>query len=161
MRLICPNCQQAVSIPESDAGKTTSCPNCEHSFLAPQLYSLPAFEPSAPALPATPPAGAASTPTVATAPPGESHADSAPAAAPPFPEGYSKFRSCKLNRRVCEWLVPICMTLMFILTFFRWVGFYPGGNPAYTQNPWQMMIGSMSVNPVAEKVFLKEKELNE
>ena len=42
MRLICPNCQKPVTVPDSDAGKSTKCPECGQSFPAPELYSMAA-----------------------------------------------------------------------------------------------------------------------
>jgi len=49
---------------------------------------------------------------------------------------------------------------VFLLTFFKWVGFYPAGYSAYTQNAWQALFADISVDPVSEKEFHKEKELN-
>jgi hypothetical protein len=44
--------------------------------------------------------------------------------------------------------------LIFILTFFTWVGSFPGGVGVYTQNAWQVFYGGSSVDPVyKEKIF--------
>jgi hypothetical protein len=41
-----------------------------------------------------------------------------------------------ISDRVLRWVVPACAVLIFILTLFPWVGIYPGGVPALTQNAW-------------------------
>jgi hypothetical protein len=178
MRLICPNCQQAVTIPDSDAGKTVTCPNCAHAFPAPQLYSTPAYEPSVPLPPPPAPSYTPALPLAvktepATAPTTSANGSAAPPppptttpaadtpAHPVTPEGYAHLRSVALSRKVCEWLVPACLTLIFLLTFFKWVGLYPAGYAAYTQNAWQALFGSMSVDPVSEKSLHLEKDFDE
>jgi len=173
MRLLCPNCQRAITIPDSDAGKSIACPLCSHSFAAPQLYTAPSFDqPLPPPIPAparppqaesqAPVSSTALTPVVAPpAPEPEPTSSPQPAAGHSLPEGYVKLVSMPLSHSVCEWLVPACLSLIFILTFFRWVGFFPAGYPAYTQNPWQAMFGDMSVDPVAEEVFKVEKPLSD
>jgi hypothetical protein len=168
MRLLCPNCQQAITIPETEAGKTAACPLCSQSFTAPQLYAPPPFE-SLPAqsstaalpvaAPPAPPPLPVAAPLPGPTPAPEPTAQPAPGST--LPEGYHKLWSLPLSRDLCHWLVPICLTLVFVLTFFPWIGFYPAGYPAYTQNPWQAMFGDMSVNPVGEKVFGQEQYLNE
>src|SRR6266852_3940564 len=61
MRLICPNCQQSVAVADTEAGKPIACPQCAHSFEAPQMYAAPPIEPlpgpprPPPALPPAPP----------------------------------------------------------------------------------------------------------
>jgi hypothetical protein len=157
MRLICPNCQQTVTIADSEAGKTIACPQCAHSFAAPQMYVPPPVEPlpgpalaPPPAAPATAEAIPAAAPDAATMPPAHALAT---------PEGYTRLHTHALNHKVCEWIVPISFTLVFFLSFFKWFGFYPAGYSAYTQNAWQALFATMSVDPVSEKLFHKEKEL--
>ncbi|MCE9530607.1 MAG: hypothetical protein K8T89_05685 [Planctomycetes bacterium] len=75
--------------------------------------------------------------------------------------GYSRFHTVALNRAVCEWLAPICFSLIFILSFFNWAGLYPAGYGAYTQNCWQALGALMSVDPVSEIEFRMEGPLNE
>ncbi len=67
-----------------------------------------------------------------------------------------------LDRKICSWLAPICLSIIFILTFFKWVGLYPAGYSAISQNAWQALVADISVDPVfEEKIFHKEKELND
>jgi hypothetical protein len=164
MRLMCPNCQQAITVSEAEAGKTIACPLCAQSFPAPQLYTPPSFEQPLPplAVPTLPPPQDEPAPPVpASTPEAISAAQSASAPISPELHGCTKIYSMPLSRRVCEVLVPASLTLIFLLTFFRWIGFYPAGYAAYTQNPWQAMFGDMSVDPVSDKVFGKETELKE
>ena len=168
MRLICPNCQQAITVPETVSGASVVCTNCSHSFTAPELYSLaPVEQPattSKPSLQTSAPESVPSGPRAAgneTSPASASKAEPAPAKdGLVAKEGLLKTRSIPLNRTLFEWLAPYCLVLIFLLTFFKWAGFYPAGYAAYTQNPWQAMIGDMSVDPVSEKVLGKEEETN-
>jgi len=43
--------------------------------------------------------------------------------------------------RVLPWIAPVCLLVVFVLLFFNWVGLYPGGVPAVTQNAWQIAFG--------------------
>jgi predicted Zn finger-like uncharacterized protein len=159
MRLICPNCQQSFTIADAEAGRTVTCPQCATSFGAPQTYVAPPIEPLV-ALPSPPPAAppalnnapTAATPVIKAA---------TPSSSAPQIEGYAHVHSALLNHQVCRWLAPVALTLVFFLSFFNWFGFYPAGYAAYTQNAWQALFATMSVDPVAEKVFDKEKELNQ
>jgi hypothetical protein len=78
-----------------------------------------------------------------------------------MPEGYGHFHSLALRRDVCAWLLPACMTLIFLLSFFKWVGLYPAGYAAYTQNAWQALFGGLSVDPVSEKYLGLEKPIDD
>jgi hypothetical protein len=158
MRVICPNCQQTMTVADSEAGKMIACTQCAHSFQAPQMFMAPpapdlppvVVKPVAETVSAeTKPSAAASTPAAPTSPssPGTIH---------------SHQHYLVLNRKICAWLAPICLSIVFLLTFFKWVGFYPAGYSAYSQNAWQALFADISVDPVFEKkVFHKEKELNE
>ena len=42
MRLLCPFCQRAITVPDADAGKAVPCPLCGQTFAAPELYAPPA-----------------------------------------------------------------------------------------------------------------------
>src|SRR5438876_6865989 len=66
MRLLCPYCQKAITVPDSEAGKAVNCPECNQQFAAPQLYTPTSY--SSPA---------AEPPTASTVP-------------PPVPETYVK-----------------------------------------------------------------------
>ncbi len=169
MRQICPNCQQSVTIPDNEAGKTVPCPACQQPFAIPALFTPTVFEPPpplpAPSIPAieAPTISTAPEPTTTATPSTTEEVPSAPpsAAAPSLPEGYTQICSLPLRRAVCHWLSPVCLTLIFILTFFNWVGMYPAGYAAYTQNGWQALFADMSADPVSEKEWKMEGQLNE
>jgi hypothetical protein len=64
-----------------------------------------------------------------------------------------------LSANVLGWVPAACFTLVFLLTFFTWVGMYPGGYRAYTQNGWEAAFGSLDSNNFAEEFLKLEKEL--
>jgi hypothetical protein len=168
MRQICPNCQQSVTVADSDAGKTVPCPACQQPFAIPALFAAQVFEPPpAPPAPTSPPAAppksSEAAPPTSTEPPVNSEAAAVPpiVALPVTPEGYRKLCSIALSRVVCHWLAPICLTFCFFLTFFNWVGSYPAGYAAYTQNGWQALIADLSVDPVSEKEMKMGGPLNQ
>ncbi len=55
----------------------------------------------------------------------------------------------------------ICLTLALVLTFFKWTGSFPAGYAAYTQNAWQALFGTMSADPVSDKLFEMEATLKD
>jgi Na+-transporting methylmalonyl-CoA/oxaloacetate decarboxylase gamma subunit len=170
MRLLCPFCQKAITVPDSEAGKAVNCPECGQQFAAPQLYA-----------PASPGGDVVTTPTPPVQPPrpsemfppaGSYQRDRdqfapAPPELPTLPpaelelSGYSSMKSLALDPKVLRWVPPVGLTLVFFLTFLPWVGMYPAGYSAYTQNAWQCAFAGFSYDPVAELEFKAEKFLNE
>jgi len=65
-----------------------------------------------------------------------------------------------LNPSVLRWIPPVFLVLVFLLTFFSWVGAYPGGYGIYTQNAWQAIGKGYSVDPVGEGVFHLSPEID-
>ena len=157
MNLMCPNCQKMLTVPEEFAGQLMKCPLCTGTFTVPGLPSaappsapqpepdtysihpedatLPPPPPEEPALPMHEPLPPLPSATTATSPP------ASPAPLPslsPLPtDGYRRTASLSINPRVLPWVAPVCLVLVFFLLFFNWVGIYPGGVPAVTQNSWQ------------------------
>jgi hypothetical protein len=78
---------------------------------------------------------------------------------PPAPTGYEHEFVFGLNHLVVPWIAPACLALVFFLWFFPWVGLYPGDYSAYTQTPFQAIVGSFSFDPVAEKVMKMEEQI--
>jgi hypothetical protein len=198
MNLLCPNCQQPLSVEEQYAGQLMKCPKCGGNFTVPalpQAAPVPSLAPEpAPAAPAPAPAhdedhGGSSTyglkPDVHTPPPHdparpplelpsqrtatvpppprpplptseprrvteEYPAPPPPAAPGPSREGYHRTASLSLNPEVLTWLPPVALVLAFVLSFFPWVGRFPGGHSVDTQNAWQAAFGGHSVDPVYE-----------
>jgi hypothetical protein len=157
MRLLCPFCQKAITVPDSEAGKAVNCPECGQQFAAPQLYT-PAPSAGTGAKPAGSPPPVPETyvtdrPADVTHLPGQARVDQELA-------GYERIASAPLERRWVRWVPPAALTLVFVLTFFSWDGMYPGGYPAYTQNAWQCLFGSVSNDPVAEEEFKQKEDLD-
>jgi hypothetical protein len=159
MRLLCPFCQKAITVPDSEAGKAVNCPECGQQFAAPQLYTpatSTAPPPAPPAAPVEPPESATPTPVHETyvTPPdlGHTHATEPPDLPAMERElsGYGRMLSLPLDAKWIRWLPAAAFFLVFVLTFFPWNGLYPAGYPAYTQNAWQGVLGWISAEPVAD-----------
>lgn len=81
MELLCPSCQQRLSIPDQYAGQLMKCPLCNNTFTAPSLQTIPAAPAAASPPPAPPP------PPPAPAPPPPAPAPLGPAQLPAIMEG--------------------------------------------------------------------------
>ena len=176
MRVTCPSCSDTVEIPDSESGRAVNCPTCGDAFQAPVVFDMPPPTPAAPPVvppPPPPPLPLAeeeepppTTPmmpspyTAATPPPPPEPAIPMPfpepkpepeQPAPPPPPRVSsgaRERGISLDLKVIQWVPAACFGLIFLLTFMSWVGLYPAGYPAYTQNAWQAAFGSFSVGQV-------------
>jgi len=60
------------------------------------------------------------------------------------PPGYSRSISFTLSSLILDWIPIGCLLTALILSFFTWVGAYPGGYPAYTQSAWQILAADIS-----------------
>jgi hypothetical protein len=85
----------------------------------------------------------------------ETGPEAVPELAPPpaEPGGYRHAIPIWFSPRVLQWIVPVCLILVFLLTFFRWVGVYPGGVPLITQSAWQAAFNSYSADVDLEKAM--------
>jgi hypothetical protein len=163
MRLLCPFCQKAIAVPDSDAGKAVHCPECGQQFAAPQLFTpapTPMPEPIPFEKPATPPAVP------------ETYVHDQPTATKPLelPEvpkpdrelsGFAHMSSFPLEPRVIRWIPAGALFLAFLLTFFSWDGLFPAGYPAYTQSAWGALFAGMSYDSVAEDELKLKDDLNQ
>jgi hypothetical protein len=167
MNLMCPNCQKMLTVPEQYAGQLMKCPLCAGTFTVPGLPpSMPASAPAPPPPPAPDTYALHQEPAAPPppAPPPPAPASRAPAPEPPLvepiapkqpagttsPGGYARTMTLTLNPVVIPWIAPVCLVLVLILSFFSWVGYYPGGYGVVTQNGLQFL----SVDPVyARKVL--------
>jgi hypothetical protein len=59
----------------------------------------------------------------------------------------------KVSTRFLRWLVPVCLILIFLLSFFPWVGAYPSGHGLFFQNGWYTAFGSWSYDSSVDKVL--------
>jgi hypothetical protein len=53
-----------------------------------------------------------------------------------------------ISPRVVPWIAPAALAVVFVLSFFPWVGMYPGGLSVYTQSAWEAAFGSYWDDPV-------------
>lgn len=153
MRLLCPFCQKAISVPDSEAGQTVACTECGQQFAAPQLYTPPpALAEAAPAPPPKPVAP----PVPETYVPHRNDPEPADPGLPDLPapdrelSGYARMVSVPLDPRVIRLVPPAALFLALVLTLFPWNGLYPAGYPAFTQNAWQGLLGWMFRDEVAD-----------
>ncbi|MBO0700206.1 MAG: hypothetical protein J2P46_17535, partial [Zavarzinella sp.] len=155
MRLLCPFCQKAITVPDSEAGKAVPCPECGKEFAAPQLPTPYQPAGNGPRSPAPSP------------PVPETYLHEQPTAVTQLPQieqelsGYERMVSAALDRKWLRWVAPAALTLVFLLTFFSWDGMFPAGYGAYTQNAWQALFGRVSADAVAEAEFNKKADLDE
>src|SRR5439155_1505119 len=114
------------------------CPLCNNTFTVPPLPDAPSLAPSPPpspppAPPPPPAAGAAEVypladehspplPTLTAEPPPVPVRTPAPPPPPPVVGDYTKTRSIVISPRVVPWIAPIALVVLFLLTFFPWLG---------------------------------------
>src|SRR5262245_42985773 len=170
MRLLCPFCQKAITVQDSEAGKAVNCPECGQQFAAPQPYA-PVVSGGDASMTSAPPVQPP--PPSEMFPPAGSYARDrdrlipAPPELPTLPQpdvemsGYSRMKSLALDPKILRWVPPGALTLAFFLTFLPWVGMYPAGYSAYTQNAWQCAFAGLSWDPVAESWMKASADLKD
>lgn len=137
MELLCPHCMKRVTFPDDKAGQVLNCPLCSGVFAAPSLAPAPVRQPPAP--PPPPPAPPQwSEPVPASQVPAQPEpAVHHPAPEPlPPPADYSRERAFRLRPDVLVALPPVCLFLIFVLSFFTWHGL-----PGLSLNLWQLGFG--------------------
>ena len=72
--------------------------------------------------------------------------------ATPTPEGYHRKYTIWFSPRVLQYVAPVCLFVVFVLTFFAWTGIYPGGVPDAWQNAWQGAFAGYSTDPDAASI---------
>ena len=177
MNLLCPNCQKPLTVAEQYAGQPMRCPLCAGTFTVPALPQTPpppSPPPPAPAetyafkdpvAPPPPPPGLnfESAPPVPKPPasftgappsgPPPAYTDEQPTfPATPTPEGYHRKYTAWFSPRVLQYVAPVCLLVVFVLTFFAWTGVYPGGVPDAWQNAWQAAFAGYSTDPDAASI---------
>lgn len=95
--------------------------------------------------PASPPPGTQLEPRLPPQPP-----------VPPAPAGYTRSFGLSLSPRALAWVPAVCLTIIFILTFFPWVGSYVGGTAVYSQSAWQAMTGGYHQNYALEDLMKRQ-----
>jgi hypothetical protein len=149
MKLVCPSCMKNVEVPETALGTDFPCLVCGSKIPVPKNYA-----PSVAVPPVTPPAPAA---PPGLAPPPLPTSNS-PASAPSVSlGGNSNELGFSLSPSWMGWITPACLTVAFVLTFFTWVGSYPGGHRLFSQSAWGALRGDISPNTIGIK-DLDEKE---
>jgi hypothetical protein len=166
MRLLCPYCQKAITVPDSEAGKAVNCPECHQQFAAPQLYApAPVAPPPAISPPASGPPVPPPVPETYVKEGSEPWPPPESVALPELPapdremSGFKRMVSLPLDPQVIRWIPAGALFLAFVLTFFSWNGLYPGGHSAYTQNAWQALFGVVSKDEVADDLLKMNDDL--
>jgi hypothetical protein len=62
------------------------------------------------------------------------------------PAGYANTCAMTFSPAVIQYIPAVSLFLIFVLSFFTWVGIYPGGIPAATQGPWSAAFGMLTVD---------------
>jgi hypothetical protein len=154
MRLICPNCQKPVTIPDTTGGPTP-CPNCNQPITPPALTG--AAIDAAPAPPPPTPIRAGSVSDGLRQGPSMT----LPAPTSPTASTGKPWLHLTLRREVAHWLAPGALIVALILSFFTWDAVAPNGNRIYTQIGWQAGFGGgFTTDLVGERVMKAETELN-
>ncbi len=158
MKQLCPACMKSVEVPETAAGTDYPCPVCGSMIPVPANYtpSVASPPPPTPVAPPPPPADRPPPPPGLAPPPGT--LTTAPPAPPMDPSDFKEW-GVTLSPRLLEWLPAISLSLVFILTFFSWIGSYPGGHRLFTQNAWEALAGDHTPNSVPAELEDVEKKL--
>jgi hypothetical protein len=137
VKQLCPECLKTVEVPDTAAGTDFPCPVCGSPIAVPKNYA-PSVAPAPPMVVDRPP------PPPGLAPPGGTPT------LPPVSasHGDGKEVGFGLSSRVVDWVAPVCLTLAFVLTFFFWVGSYPGGHRLFAQSAWDALGGNVEPNLV-------------
>jgi len=154
-----------LTVPEEFAGQLMKCPLCTGTFTVPGLPGAaapppPTLPPSMPEpdiysvrhdpIPPPPPPPPVSNleplPPLSNATTTKPASSPAPSLSSLSPEGYQRTMTVWFSPRVLPWIAPVCLLLVFVLLFFNWLGVYPGGEPAVTQNSWQAAFGLSTVD---------------
>lgn len=148
MKQVCPSCLKSVEVPESAAGTDYPCLVCGSKIPVPANYTPSVAAPPAPSPVDRPPPPPGLAPPAKDAPP-----------APPVEPGNEREVGFSIAPGILEWVPAFGFTLLFLLTFFSWVGAYPGGLRLFTQNAWEALAASHSPNIVPAELEDIEKHL--
>jgi hypothetical protein len=149
----CPTCNKDLTVPDEYAGQLMKCPLCSNVFQAPALPPPPATyglapAPTPPAPPPPPPASAPPAPARTEQPkPTKTKEPPSPPPPPPPPGDYSHRRSIWINPRIVPFVAPVAHFLVFVLTFFPWLTFYPDP-PTDKSESWMAWGAAFSGNPL-------------
>ena len=185
IRQLCPHCQAIVELPEDSPGKDVPCPQCNNIIVVPASYE-PAVDPNVVLVSSSvsqnrslnvssseipePPPGFVPIPAPATTRipphgvelphlPGVDRGDAATGASLPSTGDYSQHCAIELSARCLAWTSVLALSLILLLSFFSWIGAFPGGYRVYTQMPWQAMIGSLTTHSYFDETLAEETEL--
>ena len=148
MKQVCPSCLKSVEVPESAAGSDYPCLVCGSKIPVPKNYSPSVAESAPSATTDRPP------PPPGLAPP----AKDTPKPPPPPPGDEREF-GITIAPGILAWAPAIGFTILFLLTFFSWVGAYPGGHRLFTQNAWESLAASHTPTIVPTELEDFEKHL--
>jgi membrane protein implicated in regulation of membrane protease activity len=187
MRLLCPFCQKPINVPDTEAGKAVNCPLCQQMFAAPYLHVAPPSStaptsgasdsplattqitnaealaaPYALEAKASSPTTSHQPPPITPSPPFTPYERPAVNLSPePTVAGLQHTKTLSFDIDIIRWIPAAAFGLIFILSFFSWVGSYPGGYPAYTQYGWQSLFANLSADEVADDEWKQKQALSD
>lgn len=86
----------------------------------------------------------------------------APPAAPEEPAAYEpgSIRTCSVEFApgVLAWVPIGCLIVVLVLSFFAWVGSYPGGHRVFSQSAWEAAFGALHSPPTAAPQVVQDLE---
>lgn len=153
MKQVCPSCLKSVEVPESAAGTDYPCLVCGSKIPVPKNYAPDVASPPAPV--SGPPVDRPPPPP-GLAPPPQVPSNSDAAVHPHDPREFG----ISISPKLIDWLPAICLSLIFFLTFFSWIGSYPGGHRLFSQNAWEALAASHTPNSVPPELEDVEKKLD-
>jgi ABC-type sugar transport system permease subunit len=68
------------------------------------------------------------------------------------PAGYTKTATVTLSPAVLQWVPPVALFLVLILSFFAWDGYHPGDVPVISQSGWTALWGGYTTEPYTELI---------
>lgn len=168
IRQICPHCFVPVEFADAAAGTTAECPSCRKPFAVPGAYAPTVAGDAATSRPTPEPVPVPDPAPRPAPPPGyvrptDPTRSASTAGGPPaggtLPPLDGRGATVTLSPVALDWLPVSCFTLILVLTFFSWVGLYPGGFKAYAQTPWAALAGVIDTNHFSEEVLQIETPL--
>ncbi|MGL4424135.1 MAG: hypothetical protein ACRCZF_26000 [Gemmataceae bacterium] len=163
MQQLCPKCGTASTFSASAAGTEMPCPKCGAAFIiarvdAPSVYEIaPVTVTETTSARPAPPPGLVPPPIT---PPAQSQSQSLPQQPTEgLPAGTPPYCTLRLSPFVLEWLPLVLALSILILSFFPWVGAYPGGVRLFSQNAWESLSGTLAANVPSEELQKLETEV--
>lgn len=150
MRLLCPSCSEPIQVPDEVAGKVTQCVLCGAEIAVPPHFAATAAWVHRPPTSSANPLQIDSSELSQTPPVNET--------GNAMNDSSSSNATCTcgitLQPTLLQWVVPILLGLVVVLTlFFSWSGAFPGDHAVYTQGAFSALLGRINIDPDGENVL--------